>query len=148
MVAGDMPGRLSAGLFVNDERDWIGLVDWLAEIALPQERRWNFAVGPRAFAAALDVEDTNVFGVALGGQVEYTITEQTSFSLGGFYSPSILTTGDAEEVRDFHARVQQTVMDGIDVFLGYRIFEWEMNGPGQDTRKLDDGWQIGIRGSF
>jgi hypothetical protein len=151
---GDTQANL--GFFLNEERDFVGMVDLLATLQLPQQSRWSVQVGPRFYGALMNVEDTDIFAIGLGGHIFYAISADrlTGVSLGGFYGPSILTFGEADNVRDMYARLETRLSDRLQVFVGYRIFEWDMTiGPTTDplaanSRKLDDGVQLGFRTSF
>jgi hypothetical protein len=148
--------QVNLGFFLNEERDLIGMVDLLATIQVPPQSRWAVNLGPRMYGALMNVEDTDVFAVGLGGQVRYALTpdHSTNVTLGGFYSPSILTFGEADNTRDVHLRLETRLADGMQIFVGYRLFEWDMSiGPTDDplnaqTRKVDDGVQLGFRATF
>ncbi len=143
------------GIFLNEERDLVGSLDALLELEIGNRSRWTAQVGPRAYAALMNTEETDVFSVALGGRLQYQLTRQgAAVSIGGFYAPSILTFGEADNVYDVHVRVEVPLRDTMQIFLGYRHFQWNMTtGPVDDplspqNRKLDDGIHLGVRAAF
>lgn len=148
--------QVNLGFFLNEERDLIGMLDLLVQVNTPPESQWTLQFGPRAYAALMNVEDTDLFSVGFGGRIRWAFNANggAAISLGGFYAPSILTFGEADNVRDVQLRLETTLRNGLEVFVGYRLFEWVMTtGPVDDplaarTREVDDGVQLGLRANF
>lgn len=136
------------GVFLNEDRDLVGIGDLLIEVADPARfPRWSFQVGPRTYGALLSVENEDIFGIGLGGRARYTFggSGSVSIHLTGFYAPDILTFGEADDVSDVSARLELAMNSGLTGFIGYRIFEIGLIA--QDKR-LDDGLHIGVRREF
>lgn len=142
--------RIRAGFFYNEERDLIGVGDLLAysgKARDPRNRRLEFRVGTRIYAAFLAMEDNDVFSVAVGGEAEWFFTKNrgASLLLDAFYAPDILTFGEADDISDAALRLQLPLTDQTNVFVGYRLFSFD-----QDTgeRDVDDSVHIGFQFRF
>ncbi len=147
-------GRVQArgGVFYNEDRDLIGVADLLTPVGdrdLENNRALQFSVGARAYGALLGIENQDIFGIGVGGEVEYFFNRTrraTSLRVSGFYSPDIMTFGEADNVTDVTARLLTRVRDNTDVFVGYRLFKIDTTMFGH--RNVDDNVHIGFRRSF
>ncbi|HEY8555239.1 MAG TPA: YfaZ family outer membrane protein [Burkholderiales bacterium] len=148
MSFGDLPddSRVRGGFFINEERDLIGMGEMVIQV-LDTTRRsaWSLEVGPRAYGALLSVEDQDIFSIALGGTIRYFFDRQrrTSVGLTAYYAPDIVTFGNADELTDLSVEIQTRLTDRMDIFLGYRSFEIDLDIP---DREVDDGVHLGLRG--
>ena len=137
-----------AGVFFNEERDLIGVVDLLAGIGDPAERvALDVRVGARVYGAFLHEENQDVAGVGIGGEAQWSFgrNRETSVVLIAFFSPDILTFGVADNVSDVSLRFQTLVGEATYVFVGYRSFEFETTAGDLD---VDDNVHIGFRRAF
>lgn len=148
----DNVGQLGAadvrgGFFYNEDRDLILTGDMLTRLGdLNAPGAFQVRAGVRAYGAFLAVENEDVFGLGLGGEVEYFFSRdrRTSVSLSVFYSPDIVTFGRADDIKDATLRLQTELRDGTDIFVGFRAFELDL----PEDREVDDNMHVGFRRSF
>jgi hypothetical protein len=138
------------GFFFNEERDLIAVGDLMAytgNVQDPRNRRLEFRVGTRVYGAFLNVEDNDVFSISIGGEAEWFFSRdrRTSVLLGFYYAPDILTFGEANNVTDATLRLQTRLTPRTDVFVGYRMFEFDQNAGDRD---VDDGMHLGFQFRF
>jgi hypothetical protein len=135
------------GVFLNEERDLIGIADMLIDIGQPGRRpHWALQAGPRAYAALMSIESQDVFAIGLGGRLSYFLggDRRTSVSIAAYYAPDIVTFGNADNVKDVSLRIETPLNDDTYLFIGYRMFEFDL----EVDRKVDDNLHIGIRHRF
>src|SRR5262249_32589284 len=127
---GDLgPTQVRGGFFYNEDRDLIGTGDLLLDVGDEVDaRRFELPVGTLGYGAFLAPEDEDVFGVGLGGEAQYFFNSARtmSVSLSAFYSPDIVTFGDADNIKDASLRLTARLRDGTDVFIGFRSFEIDL----------------------
>lgn len=135
------------GVFINEERDLIGIADMLFRVG-EQRRRpyWSLEVGPRAYGALLAVENQDIFSIGLGGRLSYRLgrTRGSAVSLIAFYAPDIVTFGNADNIKDVSVRLETRLSDTTDLFIGYRMFELDL----EVDREVDDNMHLGVRHRF
>jgi hypothetical protein len=142
------PTEVRGGFFYNEDRDLIAVADLLAFVGDDVGvRSLEVRVGTRVYGAFLAPEDTDVFGVGLGGEAQYFFNSArtASVTLGLFYSPDIVTFGAADNFKDLSLRVMTRLRNGTDVFMGYRGFEIDLS---PEDREVDDNLHVGFRRSF
>jgi hypothetical protein len=142
------PTEVRGGFFYNEDRDLIVSGDLLASVGDEIDaRRVEVRVGTRVYGAFLALEDQDVFGVGLGGEAQYFFnrSRSTSVQLSVFYSPDIVTFGTADNIKDASLRLITRLRDGTDVFVGFRVFEIDLD---VDDREVDDNMHVGFRRSF
>jgi YfaZ precursor len=140
--------QMRAGIFYNEERDLIGVIDLLAGIGDPADQlALDVRVGTRVYGAFLNEEDQDVAGVGIGGEAQWSFgrNRETAVVLIAFFSPDILTFGVADDVSDVSLRLQTLVGEGTTVFVGYRSFEFDTQ---LGDREVDDNVHIGFRRAF
>ena len=146
---GDLgPTEAKAGFFYNEDRDLIGIGDLLVNVGDDVGvRALEVRVGTRVYGAFLAPEDQDVFSISVGGEAQYFIdsARTTSVMLGLFYAPDISTFGEADNVYDVTLRFMTRLKNGMDVFLGYRSLEFNIQPA---DRKVDDNLHLGFRRSF
>ncbi len=141
------PTEVRGGFFYNEDRDLIVSGDLLASVGDEIDARaFEVRVGTRVYGAFLALEDQDVFGVGLGGEAEYFFnrSRSTSVQLSLFYSPDIVTFGTADNIKDASLRLITRLRDGTDVFVGFRVFEIDLDVD----REVDDNMHVGFRRSF
>lgn len=139
--------EVRAGFFLSEARDLIGVGDMLFDVGEPRRRpHWSLDLGPRAYGALLAVEDQDVFSLALGGRLSYSLGPRrlTRLSLAAFYAPDIVTFGNADDVKDVAVRVETPLSETTRLFVGYRVLEFNL----AVDREVDDNMHVGIRHSF
>ncbi len=136
------------GFFFSEERDFVLIGDMLVDVGRPERRpNWMLDVGPRVYGALLNVENQDIFAIALGGRLNYLFRQNgiTTISVSAFYAPDIVTFGNADNVIDASVRFETQLTEATRIFLGYRLFEFELV---EANRQIDDGAHIGVRRQF
>lgn len=118
---------LSGGLFANGQRD-----------------RFSGRLGGKLYYA--DLDDDSGYGIALGGDFNYTITPMLSLHAGLFYGPDSLTFSDLEGYEEWYFRVNYKVFDTASIGAGYGSLEIE-DDDDRDV-EVDDGVFIEMRLTF
>jgi hypothetical protein len=144
-IDGFGPVEARGGIFYNEERDLIGIVDVLAYIGdQAGQRQIEVSVGSRMYAAVLNDENEDTFSMGLGGEAQYFFGRRarTSLKLALFYAPDILSFGIANDIADASIRLQTQVRNATDLFIGYRALEISTT---LGDREMDDSLHIGFR---
>ncbi len=147
-IEGFGPIEARGGIFYNETRDLIGIVDGLLYIGDQANRRQiEVNVGTRLYGAFLNAENEDTFAVGFGGEAQWFFTrdQRSSLKLVAFYAPDILTFGIANNVKDVGLRLQTRIREATDIFVGYRSLEIETI---LGSRDVDDNVHIGFRRSF
>src|SRR5688572_13652814 len=111
------PTEMRVGFFYNEDRDLIGVGDLLAHVGDEVGvRSLEVRVGTRVYGAFLAPEDQDVFGIGLGGEAQYFFgsARNTSVTLSLFYSPDIVTFGQADNIKDASLRLMTRLRSGTD----------------------------------
>jgi hypothetical protein len=137
-------GRASGSFFLSEQRDIVLSGDLLFPAQLGFDRL-QLLFGPRAYAALLEDEDTDVFAVSLGVEMRYVIDRGSGLAIAGqaFYAPDILTFGTADNLTDLSARVELQVQPRLTVFGGMRWFEFDLT-EGMGERTLQEELFVGL----
>jgi hypothetical protein len=141
-------GRASGALFLSEDRDIVLNGDLLFPAQLAFDRL-QLLFGPRAYAALLEDENTDVFAVSLGVEMRFLIDPGSGLAVAGqaFYAPDILTFGTADNLTDLSARLELQLQPRLTVFGGMRWFEFDLiNDLG--TRTLQEELFAGLSWSF
>jgi YfaZ precursor len=125
---------LDYGLLLSEERDIIGSAALMFRTDLPLVPGLTLAVGPQAYVALLNApQKTDVAAVAFGASARYDI-EQWGFAVFGsaFYSPSVLTFGNANNLYDFLAGAEMNFTPRLAGQAGYRWLKFTLVGEPND----------------
>ena len=132
------------GMFLGEERDFVlnGGLLFPAPLGI---NRLQLKVGPQAYAALLRDENDDVMALTIGLEARFFIDPSRGLAVSGqaFYSPDILTFGSADNLTDLSARVEYEPTEQIQVFAGYRWFEFDLT-EGQGTRTLQQEAFVGL----
>jgi hypothetical protein len=141
-------GRASGSFFLSEERDIVLSGDLLFPAALGYDRL-QILFGPRAYAALLSDENSDVFAVSLGAEIRYELDKNSGFAIAGqaFYAPDVLTFGTADNLTDLSARLEVRLQPRLTVFGGMRWFEFDLIDDG-GTHTLQDELFAGLSWSF
>ena len=142
------PIEARAGVFYNEQRDLVAIIDGLMYLGDQGDRREiELSVGTRVFGAFLNTENEDTLGVGIGGEAEWFFNQRrrSSLKLSLFYAPDILTFGIADNIKDYGLRLQTRIREKTNVFVGYRSLEVDTHTT---SRKLDDSVNIGFRRTF
>ena len=141
-------GLASAGFLLTEDRDIVFDGDVLFPIDLDL-RAFSILVGPRAYAALLDEENSDVMSVSLGTEVRLELDRQRGLAImaHAFYAPDILTFGSADNLTDLGARIEIGLAPRLTVFGGMRWFEFDLT-EGQGERTLQEELFAGVAWRF
>lgn len=140
--------EIRAGFLFSEGRDFVLTGDMLVDVGQRPERpRWTLDVGPRLYGALLNIENQDIFAMAVGGRLSYLFRRNgaTTMSVSAFYAPDIITFGNADNVVDVGIRFETQLTPATRIFLGYRFFEFDLPDA---KRKIDDDVHIGFRRRF
>ena len=139
----------AAGLFFNEDDDFIGTFSLLQMRQASQENPLTFGVGVKAYLGRLDDPDANALGLAIGGQIRYTIpgTMPMAAYAEAYFAPKITSFSDTEEIRDYTLGFQIEALPQTVAFIGIRHLEFEIDDEG-DYEADDDNVHIGVRLTF
>jgi hypothetical protein len=143
-IGGLEANEIRGGFFFSEQRDFVLLGEMLVPVSdRARHPRWNLDVGPRVYGALLNVENEDVFALAVGGKLSYLFRQNgaTTMSVSAFYAPDITTFGQADNATDVAVRFETQLTDAGRIFVGYRVFEFDLQGA---DRTIDDGAHIGF----
>jgi hypothetical protein len=105
----------------------------------------NILIGPQAYAALLEDENSDVMSVTLGAELRLLLNRQRGLAVSGqaFYGPDILTFGSADSLTDLSARVEVNVAPRVTAFGGMRWFEFDLTEGGGE-RTLQEEVFVGV----
>lgn len=124
----DLPGVTGFGLYWNEQRDLVASAHYFVEASRLRLNRLSFQAGPVAYAAMLNLEDTDVFGLALAAEIRYQLLRNREVDIIGYasYAPDVLTFGSADRIWDVSVRAQVALAERIKGFGGYRLFDIDL----------------------
>lgn len=131
----DSHSDLDYGLLLSEDRDIIGSAALLFHTDLNIVPRLTFEVGPKAYIALLNaVQKTDVAAVAFGGNARYELIRRWGIAAFGsaFYSPGVLTFGNAHNLYDFMAGGQVQFTPRLVGEAGYRWLKFTLVGEPND----------------
>lgn len=133
------------GVYLSDERDIIGNVGIMTEPVSLFVPGLSLSAGARGYVALLADPADDVVGLAPGIQGRYGLPYDFPLAIVGniFYSPDILTLGDAENIIDIDARVEAEVIPDVVGFIGIREFRFDSD-VGSDKKAAEE-IQVGAR---
>ena len=139
---------LALGMFFNEQDDYVAQASLMQMRQASQEAPLTFGVGVKAYLGQLDEPDEDMFALAIGGEVRYTIPGTMPMALyaRGFYAPEITSFSGAEEVTDYQIGFQIEALPQTIAFVGVRSFEVEVDGG--DYELDDDRLHFGVRLTF
>jgi YfaZ precursor len=136
-AAGVEGGRFSGTFFLSEQRDIV----LSGALLIPTDidvgiGALTILVGPQAYAALLEDENSDVMSLALGTELRLLLNRRLGLAVSGqaFYGPDILTFGSADSLTDLSARVEMNVAPRLTAFGGMRWFEFDLaEGAGKRT---------------
>ncbi len=140
---------LDYGLLLSEDRDIIGSAALLFHTDLNLVPRLTFDVGPQAYVALLNaVQKTDVAAIAFGGNARYELIHRWGIAAFGsaFYSPGVLTFGNAHNIYDFVAGGEVRFTSRLIGQAGYRWLKFTLVNEPDDkvANELFAGlrWQV------
>lgn len=138
--------RIAGTFFLSEQRDIVLSAGMLfpADIDVGIGAL-SILVGPQAYAALLEDENSDVMSIALGAQLRLLLNPRLGLAVSGqaFYGPDILTFGSADTLTDLSARVELNVAPRITAFGGMRWFEFDLT-EGAGERTLQEELFVGV----
>ena len=126
---------LDYGLLLSEDRDIIASAALMFHTDLNLVPRLTVGVGPQAYVALLNaVQKTDVAAIALGVDARYVILPDWGVAAYGsaFYSPGVLTFGNAHNLYDFQAGGEIRFTERLVGQLGYRWLKFTLVGEPND----------------
>jgi YfaZ precursor len=141
--------RIAGTFFLSEERDIVlsGAMLFPADIDVGIGAL-SILVGPQAYAALLEEENSDVMSIALGAELRLLLNRRLGLAVSGqaFYGPDILTFGSADNLTDLSARVELNVAPRVTAFGGMRWFEFDLvEGAGERTLQEELFVGVGYR---
>jgi hypothetical protein len=144
--AGVEGSRIAGTFFLSEERDIVlsGAVLFPADIDVGIGAL-SILIGPQAYAALLEDENSDVMSIALGTELRLLLNRELGLAVSGqaFYGPDILTFGSADSLTDLSARVEVSVAPRLTAFGGMRWFEFDL-AEGGGERTLQEELFVGV----
>jgi hypothetical protein len=138
--------RISGTFFLSEQRDIVlsGAMLFPADIDLGVGAL-SILVGPQAYAALLEDENSDVMSLALGAQLRLLLNRRLGLAVSGqaFYGPDILTFGSADTLTDLSARLEMNFAPQLTAFGGMRWFEFDLTEGGGE-RTLQEELFVGV----
>lgn len=138
--------RISGTFFLSEERDIVlsGAMLFPADIDVGIGAL-SILIGPQAYAALLEDENSDVMSLALGTELRLLLNRRLGLAVSGqaFYGPDILTFGSADSLMDLSARVEMHVAPQLTAFGGMRWFEFDLTEGGGE-RTLQEELFVGV----
>lgn len=126
---------LDFGLLLSEDRDIIGSAALLFRTDLNLVPGLTLEIGPKAYVALLNaVQKTDVAAIAGGANVRYEIMQHWGLAAFGsaFYSPGVLTFGNAHNLYDFMAGGEVRFTPRLAGQVGYRWLKFTLVGEPND----------------
>ena len=138
--------RIAGTFFLSEERDIVlsGALLIPADIDVGIGAL-SILIGPQAYFALLDDENSDVMSLALGTELRLLLNRRLGLAVSGqaFYGPDILTFGSADTLTDLSARVEVNVAPRLTAFGGMRWFEFDLT-EGAGERTLQEEVFVGV----
>lgn len=142
--------ELGFGLFYNDTSDYVAQLSLMQRRQASKQNPLTVGVGVRAYAGQLDDINQDIFAIAIGGELRYTIpgVMPKSIYLTGHFAPKITSFSDVEEIFDYNLGFQIEVLPQTTAFIGIRHLEVGLENFNRDYEMDDDRVHVGIRMTF
>ncbi len=139
---------LALSLFYNDESDFIGQASLIQMRQPSEETPLTFGVGVKGYLGHLDDPGEDVFALAIGGEVRYTIPGTMPMAIygRGFWAPDITSFSGVEGVLDYSIGFQIEALPQTIAFVGIRHLEFDLEDG--DYEADDDNIHFGVRLTF
>jgi len=146
-VISSEPSELGFGLFWNENRDFVVNAGYYLEASELRFDRLTLLAGPIAYAAMLNVENTDVFSLALGAEARFALLRRQEVDVVGrvAYAPDVLTFGSADKLWDVSGRVELPLTQNVIGFGGYRLLEIDLL---EGRNELEESLHLGFRYQF
>jgi len=126
---------LDYGFLLSEDRDIIASTALMFHTDLHMIPGLTIDVGPQGYLALLNaLKKTDVFAAAFGVDARYTVLPRWGIAVFGsaFYSPGVLTFGDAHNLYDFTAGGEVQFTPRLAGLAGYRWLKFTLVGEPDD----------------
>jgi YfaZ precursor len=157
LTSGDKVGagrsQVSGGFFLSEDRDIVLdgalLYPLDFDLDLGPVGPLTILIGPRAYAALLQDENSDIMALSVGARIRFDILRDIGLAIVGdaFYAPDILTFGSADNLTDLSARAEIGLGPQLTGFVGMRWFEFDLT-EGQGERTLQEEAFVGVAWRF
>lgn len=137
---------LDYGFLLSEDRDLIASTALMFHTDLHLLPRLTLDVGPQGYLALLNaLNKTDVFAAAFGADVRYVLLPRWGIAAFGsaFYSPGVLTFGNAHNVYDFTAGAEVRLTSRLSGQAGYRWLKFTLVAEPDD--RVQDELFAGLR---
>lgn len=141
------PGNLDYGVLLTENREFDASAALMFDTDFVPLSRLRLQFGPQANLAWLATgSKTDVFALAFGASARYELIRRLGLSAFGsaFYSPGVLTFGQAHNMYDFTAGAEVRLAGRLYALGGYRWFKFTLvNEPDErlaNHRPVWHGW--------
>jgi len=129
--------RMAGTFFLSEQRDVVlsGALLFPADIDVGIGAL-SILIGPQAYAALLEDENSDVMSLALGTELRLLLNRRLGLAVSGqaYCAPDILMFGSADSLTDLSARVAMNIAPRPTAFGGMRWFEFDLTeGAGKRT---------------
>lgn len=142
----DIGSNLDYGALLSENREFIASAALMFDTNFVPIERLRIQVGPQLNMAWLNgATKTDVFAAAVGASARYELNRQLGLSVFGsaFYSPGVLTFGNAHNMYDFTAGGEVRLAGRLFALGGYRWLKFTLvNEPNE---KVSNELFAGIR---
>lgn len=142
----DIGSSLDYGALFTEDRELLASAALMFDTDILPISRLRLQIGPQLNMAWLDAAvKTNVFALSLGAGLRYDLISSIGLSVLGsaFYSPGVLTFGNAHNMYDFTAGAEVRLANRLYLLGGYRWVRFTLvNEP--DENVADEAF-FGVR---
>jgi hypothetical protein len=136
--------RFSGAFFLSEDRDIV----LSAGLVFPVDfdfGRLSVLLGPKAYAALLNLENNDVMALSLGVELRFVLDKDLDLAVAGYgyYAPDILTFGSSDNLTDLSVQVELPIAEQMKAFAGVRRFEIDLT-EGGGTLTLQDEVFVGL----
>jgi hypothetical protein len=138
--------NLDYGALLTESREFIASAALMFDTDIVPIPRLKLQVGPQLNLAWLNAQKkTDVFAAAIGASVRYELIPRFGLSAIGsaFYSPGVLTFGNAHNMYDFTAGAEARLGGRLYVLGGYRWLKFTL--VGEPDEKVSNEVFAGVR---
>jgi hypothetical protein len=142
----EIGNNLDYGVLLTENREFVASASLMFDTNFVPLSRLRLQFGPQANLAWLAAgSKTNVFALAVGASARYELIRRLGLSAFGsaFYSPGVVTFGQAHNLYDFTAGAEVKLAGRLYGLAGYRWFKFTLvNEPDE---KLVNELFAGVR---
>ena len=126
---------LDYGVLLSENREFVGSAALLFNTNLDLVPGLRLQVGPQAYLALLnEPKKTDLFALAFGASARYDLIPRLGLAVfgAGYYSPGVLTFGNAHNLYDFQAGGEVRFTSRLYGLAGYRWFKFTLTDEPDD----------------